>query len=223
MNQIENHMRRAAQQSMQGVGSTRYGTVSSYDPNTFSAIILMQPEGVLTGWLPIETIQVGAGWGICAAPNVGDLARVEFQEGDMSAGMVTGFFFNDSARPPATPAGEFALVHKSGSLLKFHNDGSVELAAAQNLRATVGGNASIAVTGNITSSATSWKHTGNLSVVGIIGATGNINSGAAITAATSVTAPNVAGTIDVSFGGKSSINHHHSGGTLSGGITGAPA
>jgi len=64
------------------------------------------------------------------------MVEVQFQEGDPEAGFVCQRFYNDSDRPLNVPSGEFWLVHQSGSLFKFHNDGSVEMQAATNLTAS---------------------------------------------------------------------------------------
>ena len=44
------------------------------------------------------------------------------------------------------PVGEFWLVHKSGSQIKFHNDGSVEVNANTDLKVTATGTVSIYAT-----------------------------------------------------------------------------
>lgn len=49
---------------------------------------------------------------------------------------MVGRFFTDVEQPPAAPSGEFWLVHKSGSFLKFHNDGTVELTANSTMKYT---------------------------------------------------------------------------------------
>jgi phage baseplate assembly protein V len=51
---------------------------------------------------------------------------------------------------------------------------------------------------------------------------GNLEVAGSITAGATVTAPNVVGTTNVSFGGKSAISHTHSGVQTGGGSTGAP-
>ncbi len=137
----------AAELANQGGARPRFGTVTGYDG--FScATVRLEPEGVDTGWLPIQALQVGGGWGIVAAPNIGDVARIEFQEGDSSAGSITGFLYNDGARSPEVPAGEFWIVRKDAGGLKFHNDGSVELRAAADLTVVVGGNMTATVQGD---------------------------------------------------------------------------
>ncbi|MBR8182086.1 phage baseplate assembly protein V [Burkholderia ambifaria] len=109
--------------------SRMHGLVASYDPGTYSVKVMLQPSGKLTGWIPIETEAIGNGWGIACGPNIGDQARIDFADGDPEAGAVTGFIYSDADRPPPAPCGEFWTVHKSGSLLKFHNDGTVEITA----------------------------------------------------------------------------------------------
>ena len=56
-------------------GQARCGIVQSFDPATYCAKVTLQPENVLTGWLPIATAWVGAGWGLAAPPSPGAPAR----------------------------------------------------------------------------------------------------------------------------------------------------
>lgn len=111
----------------QAVGQARFGVVASVDPASMTARVTLQPEGVLSGWLPVLSPFVGAGWGITCPPSPGDQVLVIAQEGDAEHGIIIGRAFSDSARAPAAEAGEFHLVHKSGSFLKFLNDGSVQV------------------------------------------------------------------------------------------------
>lgn len=110
--------------------SSRLATVISYDSKNHSAKVMIQPENVESGWLPIASQWVGNGWGIFAAPSPGDVVIVTFQEDDFTAGIITSRLFNDTSRPLDVASGELWLVHQSGSLLKFHNDGTVELTSA---------------------------------------------------------------------------------------------
>ncbi len=135
------------------MAKTRIGIIQTYDPRYHTATVLLQPEKLLTGSLPILSPFVGNGWGLVCAPSAGDQVEVQFQENDLEAGFVVLRFFSDRARPPADtsgnycPSGDVWLVHQSGSLLKFHGDGSVELTAVGNLNATVGGNLVATVSG----------------------------------------------------------------------------
>lgn len=149
------------------------------------------------------------------APNLGDLVEVQFQEGDYDAPISCMRFFTDTNRPLKVPAGEFWLVHATGSMLKLTADGKVTLNSNTDLNVTVGGNFNATVTGNvvanvsgnlnaavtgtITSSAGQWNHSGNMTVTGTL-----------------------TGTTDVVGGGKSLKTHTHSGVTTGAGNTGVP-
>ncbi len=212
MNKLLAAMNMQAQKATQNRATTRHGIVTSYDPNNYAVKVSIQPNGELTGWIPLKSLWVGNNWGLFTPPNIGDACEVDFQEGDASVATSGLRFFSDVKRPLPCPSGEFWLVHKSGSLLKFHNDGSVELTSNQNLTATVGGNLAASVTGtvNITASgqgtlgASAWTMNGNLTLNGTLTATGNVS------------AP------DVIFGGKPASTHKHLGVTAGGGVSGVP-
>ena len=60
-------------------------------------------------------------------PSPGDQVLVVPQEGDVEQGVVIGGIFSTKQTPPIAPAGEFWLVHASGSSLKLCNDGTVRV------------------------------------------------------------------------------------------------
>lgn len=191
MRQLMNAMTREAQRAADTLARARLGVVTSFDPNSYAAKVAIQPSGDETGWLPVASEWIGAGWGLFCPPSPGDQVLVEFQEGDFEAGIITRRLYSDQQRPLPAPAGEFWLVHKSGSLFKFHNDGGVELVAA----------------GTLTSSAQQWNHSGPVNI------TGNV----VITGTERVTGQIVGqGGMAVSGGAGSTIsgNMTHSGGTL---------
>ena len=108
-------------------GQPRFGVVSSVNPTAATARVMLQPEGVLTGWLPVLSPWVGAGWGIACPPSPGDQVLVLAQEGDAEHGVIVGRAFSDAQRTPVAPSGELWLVHRSGSFLKLRNDGTVQV------------------------------------------------------------------------------------------------
>ena len=113
-----------------GQGQPRFGTVSSFDPNTYAARVLLQPEGVLSGWLPVLSAWVGAGWGIACPPSVGDQVLVLAQEGHAESGVIIGGAYSEKMRPPSigntiVPSGEAVLFHASGAYLRLGNDGGL--------------------------------------------------------------------------------------------------
>jgi phage baseplate assembly protein gpV len=105
----------------------RFGLVTSVDPVNATVRVMMQPESVLSGWLPLLSPWVGSGWGMSCPPSPGDQVLVLAQEGDAEHGIVIGRAFSSVANPPPAPAGELWLVHKSGSFLKLRNDGSIQM------------------------------------------------------------------------------------------------
>ena len=161
MRALMNAMRAQADMASSGRASVRLAIVSSYDPGNYCAKVRIQPEDTETGWLPVVSHWVGNGWGLFAPPTPGDLVEVQFQEDDIEAGFVCQRFYNDTDRPLSVQSGEFWLVHKSGSFLKFHNDGTVELNAA----------------GTLTSTAPQWNHTGPVHITGNVTVSQNITAG----------------------------------------------
>ncbi|MDE2354608.1 MAG: baseplate assembly protein [Betaproteobacteria bacterium] len=147
MDRLSAAMRSQAQIAASGRAVKRIGIVDSYDPNTYAVKVRIQPEDKMTGWLPLLTPWVGNSWGLYAPPSVGDMIEVSFIEDDPDAGVAGQRFYNDVDHPLTCPSGEFWLQHKSGSFLKFHNDGSIEVHTAGDLNATVAGNATATVQG----------------------------------------------------------------------------
>ncbi len=142
MDSLLNLVRGHATQLDQLWAHPRIGIVTSVDSATFTVRVTVQPEGVLSGWLPVISAWVGNGWGLTCPPLPGDQVVLIWQEGDAEQGVVIGRLWSRTAPPPDAPPGEFWLVHNSGSFLKLHNDGSIE------------------------SQAPNWTHTGNLHVSG---------------------------------------------------------
>jgi len=110
-------------------GVARFGLVSSFDPNAYAARVLMQPENVLSGWLPIISAWVGAGWGLAAPLTPGDQVLVIAQEGSSEHGVILGGVWSVTDKPLPAPAGELWLQHQTGSFVKLLNDGTIMLSA----------------------------------------------------------------------------------------------
>ena len=138
LNQIKAH----AGQMDQGWAQPRLAVVVSVDPTTATARVSIQPEGLMSGWLPIASMWVGSGWGVACPPMPGDQVVVIWQEGDSEHGIIVSRIWSAVTPPPQAPSGEFWLVHATGSFLKLRNDGTIE------------------------SSAETWTHTGDLHVSG---------------------------------------------------------
>ena len=123
LNSLKAHS--AAQDS--AVGQPRFGVVSSVDAAAGTARVQLQPEGVLTGWLPVLSAWVGAGWGMSCPPSTGDQVLVLPQEGSAEHGMIVARSWSRGSAPPPAPVGEFWLTHKSGSFVRLLNDGTVSV------------------------------------------------------------------------------------------------
>jgi phage baseplate assembly protein gpV len=112
----------------QSTGQIKFGTITSVNPQNATARVLIQPDGVLSGWLPVLSQWVGSGWGLVCPPSPGDQVLVVPQEGDVEQGIIIGRSFSNKQLPPNVPGGEFWLVHQSGSFFKLCNDGTIRMA-----------------------------------------------------------------------------------------------
>ena len=193
MRQIVNEMKRQSQAVLADVALPQTGIVRNYDPAKYQVRVELQPQGNLTGWIPLLSPWVGNGWGLTCPPTVGDLVEVIFLNGDIDAASAGMRFYNDTDIPLTTPSGEFWLVHASGAFLKLLNNGSATITDGKGATMTLNGD------GTITSTAIAWNHVGPLNVAGTVTAT-----------------------IDVFGGGKSLKTHMHSGVQSGGSNTGAP-
>lgn len=101
--------------------------MTSVDPSHQTVKVALQPEGVLTGWLPILCAWAGAGWGMVCPPSPGNQVLVLAQEGHPEHGVVVGAVFSAQQAPPNAAVGELWLVHGSGSSIKLLNDGTVQV------------------------------------------------------------------------------------------------
>jgi phage baseplate assembly protein gpV len=149
MDRFLNALKAHAQALDRAQGQPRFAVVASVDPSRYAARVNLQPEGVLTGWLPILTGWVGAGWGMACPPSPGDQVLVVAQEGDADNGVIVGGSYSDAARPPPAPPGELWLVHTSGSFLKLLNDGTVHIQGETYLQGNLHVTGNVLVSGDI--------------------------------------------------------------------------
>ena len=108
-------------------GQPRFGTISSFSSESYTARVLLQPEGTVTGWLPILSPWTGPGWGIVCPLAAGDQVFVLSQEGDAEHGVIVGCAYSNRTAPPKATDGECWIVHKSGATLKLKADGTVSI------------------------------------------------------------------------------------------------
>jgi hypothetical protein len=147
---ILNIVRRECQRVLAQRATTRMGIVDSYDPDLYCAKVRIQPENVLTGFLPISTEWAGNGWGDVNGLTPGTVVDVHFQEGGKNAGYISKRFFSSITRPPGpVPAGESWRVHETGSFLKFTNDGKVSVNSNSDLDFVSGADINMTTAGKI--------------------------------------------------------------------------
>lgn len=140
-----------------GMSPLKLGLVSSYDGRVgkYAVKVRLQPEDIETGWLPIVLLLPGQGWGVYAAPSVGDQAAVLFQEGDGQAGVCVGFLPSDDDPPPAVESGEIHLIAKDGDAsVILRPDGSIASKGTWSHEGT------FHATGNVTTDAELIDHSG---------------------------------------------------------------
>lgn len=113
------HLRSAvselAKMAAAGFAHPKLGTVTSYDPDAYLVKVMLQPEEIETGWLPIMTGMAGSAFGVYYGPAIGDQALVIFQEGDATVGLCIGFLPSDEDPPPHVETGEIHLIAKGAT------------------------------------------------------------------------------------------------------------
>jgi phage baseplate assembly protein V len=128
-------------------GHLRFGIVSSYDPNTGSAQVLFQPEGVLSGWLPVLSQSVGSGWGEHTPLNVGDQVAALPQEGDANHGIILGRTYSNAARPPSAAGADRVFWSSAGASIAFMTNGKVVVTDPSGASLTMQNNGTVTVNG----------------------------------------------------------------------------
>lgn len=165
-------IRREAEVVSNAQARTRLGTISGLHPDKHAAKVLLQPEGVESGWLPVGTMAIGNGWGIHCLPNIGDQVAVHFVDGDFSSGIIGLRYFSLQDPPAPAKAGEFLLIHSSQSYLKLNADGTVAIFGNA---ITLQADTSVEILGPLLK-----VKTGNLEVHGTIKAGGTITPNAGV-------------------------------------------
>jgi hypothetical protein len=148
MDGIANIARREAERVVDRRASgIRVGLCQSYDPATHSVKLALQPEGTLTGWLPLSAIGVGNGFGVYVGATVGHAYLAYFHEGDLEAGIVIGRIATDHEPPVSVQAGETVIKSPTGSLVSLLQDGSVTVQDKGAGKIALDGSGNITLTG----------------------------------------------------------------------------
>lgn len=162
--QISNMVKMHAAKMDQSYSQVRYALVKEYDPKQHAVKMgFFNPatgdHDLISGWMPIITSFIGTGddtadaggdaipWGIVNTPIIDQPMLVIPQHGDFQNGLVVGGTYvldqpNATNVPQADDeyceAGEWLLKHKSGSFIKFFNNGDVKIHTDHDLIFDVG-------------------------------------------------------------------------------------
>jgi hypothetical protein len=128
-----------------------YGHISSYDPNTHTARVIVpsmrddQTDAPLhSGWLPMGTSQVSGQVGLqivpfggasADKPTAGEMCLVAINERGTGVAAIVATFYTAAQRPPNTvlpqeqqlKPGELIIRHSSGTIARFHSNGDFEV------------------------------------------------------------------------------------------------
>lgn len=122
MAQILNLVRREIDRVLNGMPHPQWGIVTSYNENTYSVKVRLQPDDIETEWMPLPVEHVGNGYGLLMAPEIDDLVLVGYTDGSRDAPYIIARAHNDEQKPPKVEAGEMVLMHKSKGYIKIDKD-----------------------------------------------------------------------------------------------------
>lgn len=130
--QLANAMRLQASRVMSVLAKPRFGFVDAYNPaNNTAKVKLSDASATITGWLPVQSMYLGNGWGAVIPLTPGDQVLVLFGMNDQDSGVIVARIYDQQHAVPTDPAGaraatgEFLLVHETGSTIKLQADGKI--------------------------------------------------------------------------------------------------
>lgn len=106
-------------------GQPRLAIVTSYKPGY--AKVTLQPENTLTGWLPVASASVGAGWGLHVPLKGGEQVVVISQDGHAAHGVIVGRIFSDKMQPPDATGQDIVLRSSAGASITLSTNGHIKL------------------------------------------------------------------------------------------------
>lgn len=125
MMEFTNHIKSVVAGMLSQRGTARWGLVTSVDPSGPTARVLLQPEGIETGSLPIKCMAAGAVSVVCLPLN-GDMVLVHPDMGDGEHGIIDGAAHNTVTPPPVMPItgkppqqNEYVINLPGGAYLHF--------------------------------------------------------------------------------------------------------
>ena len=197
--EFQHLIKHAVQQQTNDYRPFVYGHVSSWDPvlHRVRCIVptLRDESGtpVLTPWMPIDEAAVGNGWGqqhgivggaTFEKPTAGEQVKISIVERVQGVAVVAARTYNQvmAAPFPKMMPGEQGYKHASGTMMYFHDDGSVEITQGKGKGQSVtdppqqGTTSSFLIDkdGNVSLTTANAK-TGNINISAASASTGNIS------------------------------------------------
>jgi uncharacterized protein involved in type VI secretion and phage assembly len=130
------HIKRIVSEFLANIALPKYGVITAYNPANYTVKVQLLPEGIETGFIPLEAVWVGNNLGAVFGPGIGDSVRLSFIEGSVQATVVSGRFFNNGAAAPLVLSGQAAIVDSMGSYVRLNNDGTITLGASSGITST---------------------------------------------------------------------------------------
>ena len=146
-------IKRVVSEFLSNLTLSKYGLISAYNPANYTVKVLLLPEQVETGFIPLATVWVGNNLGAVFGPAIGDPVKLDFIDGSVQATVVNGRFFNNATIPPLVQSGQAALVDGQGSFVRLNNDGTITLGAPSGITITtpqLTQNGNVQVNGTVT-------------------------------------------------------------------------
>lgn len=159
------------QQEIREIRPFVYAHISNYNPALHAVRVVvpsMRDEltnaPLVSGWLPLGTLQTGSGTGVQVAPvggastsnpTGGEQCLVALSDRGIGVASVIALFFNNKTPAPSPAlssplqAGEM-VAFSNGVLVRWHNGGTLEITTTKDVNISVGGSANVQVTGTAT-------------------------------------------------------------------------
>lgn len=148
--ELWNAIKRIVESLLASAPQPRRGIVQSVDTVRMRVRVLVQPEGALTGFIPIASLMAGNGYGILAAPLPGDQVLVVPTDGFADSLVAVCGHWSTANQPPAGyNDGEIWHVTKAGPLVKLLNNGTVIVQDASGTTLTMNNDGTTTLTGDL--------------------------------------------------------------------------
>ena len=144
MDDFINAMKRYVAVMVASMPQPRRGLLESFNPSKMQVKVVVQPEGALSGWLPVISPFAGSNCGILAVPPIGSQVMVVPTDGFADAGTAIGSqWSSQTLPPPGYTAGEIWLISTGGAIAQLKTDGTVTLQDPSGAKITLTNNSKI--------------------------------------------------------------------------------